>query len=113
MNLCSNVAGCWIVPVSGYSVRSVALAGFGINSIIEIFTFVVILWLRDESLEDAENLPAPHIIAAEIVEDLEAALAQFAEIVETLAPGLDHGTAVGGDGTSMTAAADPAARGAL
>jgi len=43
-----------------------------------------IFWLRDESLEDADNLPAPHIIAAEIVEDLEAALAQFAEIARTL-----------------------------
>jgi type I restriction enzyme M protein len=40
--------------------------------------------LRDESLEDTDNLPAPHIIAAEIVEDLEAALAQFAEIAATL-----------------------------
>ena len=39
-----------------------------------------IFWLKDESLEDSANLPPPDIIAAEIVEDLEAALAQFAEI---------------------------------
>jgi type I restriction enzyme M protein len=39
-----------------------------------------IFWLKDESLEDFANLPAPDIIAAEIVEDLEAAVAQFAEI---------------------------------
>jgi type I restriction enzyme M protein len=43
-----------------------------------------IFWLRDESLEDTDNLPAPEVIAAEIVEDLEAALAQFAEIASTL-----------------------------
>ncbi len=43
-----------------------------------------IFWLRDESLEDTDNLPAPAIIAAEIVEDLEAALAQFAEIAISL-----------------------------
>jgi type I restriction enzyme M protein len=43
-----------------------------------------IFWLRDESLEDTDNLPAPEVIAAEIVEDLEAALAQFAEIAATL-----------------------------
>ncbi|MGI8828064.1 MAG: hypothetical protein ACR2JC_21025 [Chloroflexota bacterium] len=43
-----------------------------------------IFCLRDESLKDTDNLPAPHIIAAEIVEDLEATLAQFAEIAETL-----------------------------
>ena len=43
-----------------------------------------IFWLRDESLEDVENLPAPAVIAAEIVEDLEAALAEFALIAESL-----------------------------
>jgi type I restriction enzyme M protein len=43
-----------------------------------------IFWLRDESLEDTDNLPAPDVIAAEIVEDLEAALAQFVEIAATL-----------------------------
>ena len=43
-----------------------------------------IFWLRDESLEDVENLPPPEVIAAEIVEDLEAALAEFAAIAESL-----------------------------
>ena len=46
-----------------------------------------VFWLRDESLEDADNLPAPELIAAEIVEDLEAALAQFAEIALSLGHG--------------------------
>ena len=35
-------------------------------------------------LEDIENLPPPDVIAAEIVEDLEAALAEFAAIAESL-----------------------------
>jgi len=43
-------------------------------------------WLRDESLEDMENLPPPDVIAREIVEDLEAALAEFAAIAQSLAP---------------------------
>jgi type I restriction enzyme M protein len=43
-----------------------------------------IFWLRDESLEDAANLPEPDILAREIVEELEAALEQFAGIVEEL-----------------------------
>jgi type I restriction enzyme M protein len=43
-----------------------------------------IFWLRDESLEDTANLPPPGVIAAEIVEDLEAALAEFAEIAAAL-----------------------------
>lgn len=43
-----------------------------------------IFWLKDESLEDSENLPAPEIIAGEIIENLESALQQFSEIEETL-----------------------------
>ncbi len=43
-----------------------------------------IFWLKDESLEDSANLPDPDIIAAEVVEDLQAALAQFAEIAADL-----------------------------
>src|SRR4029077_15900730 len=43
-----------------------------------------IFWLKDESLEDSANLPDPDIIAQEIVEDLEAALQQFAAIAQDL-----------------------------
>ncbi|BBZ58347.1 MULTISPECIES: class I SAM-dependent DNA methyltransferase [Mycobacteriaceae] len=43
-----------------------------------------ITWLRDESLEDANNLPAPEVIAREIVEDLTAALAEFEAVVAAL-----------------------------
>ncbi len=43
-----------------------------------------IFWLRDESLEDSDNLPAPGVIAQEIVDDLEAALEQFKEIAVDL-----------------------------
>jgi len=41
-----------------------------------------IFWLRDESLEDTASLPDPDALAAEIVEDLQAALEQFGEIAE-------------------------------
>ncbi|MGP4009210.1 methyltransferase [Streptomyces sp. 4N124] len=43
-----------------------------------------IAWLRDPSLDGAANLPAPEVLAAEIVEDLQAALEEFAAIAETL-----------------------------
>jgi hypothetical protein len=43
-----------------------------------------IFWLKDESLEDSANLPDPDVIAQEIVENLQAALAQFAEIATDL-----------------------------
>jgi type I restriction enzyme M protein len=45
-----------------------------------------IFWLRDESLEESDNLPDPDLLAQEIVEDLEAALEQFREIAADLGP---------------------------
>ncbi len=42
--------------------------------------------LRDEALADCDNLPAPEIIAQEIVDDLEAALEQFREVLADLRP---------------------------
>lgn len=36
-----------------------------------------IFWLKDDSLEDTENLPLPDVLAHEIVEQLEAALEEF------------------------------------
>ena len=43
-----------------------------------------LVWLRDDSLEDLDNLPPPDVIAQEIVEDLEAALAEFSAVAESL-----------------------------
>jgi len=43
-----------------------------------------IFWLKDESLDDLENLPPPDVIAAEIVDNLEAALEQFQAVAEEL-----------------------------
>lgn len=48
-------------------------------------TSLDIFWLRDESLEASDNLPEPDVIAAEIIEDLQAALEQFAAINADLA----------------------------
>jgi type I restriction enzyme M protein len=46
-----------------------------------------IFWLKEESLEDTENIPAPDTLAQEIVENLEAALLQFESILEALEEG--------------------------
>jgi type I restriction enzyme M protein len=43
-----------------------------------------IFWLRDDSLGDSSDLPDPAVLAAEIVEDLQAALDQFAQIASDL-----------------------------
>lgn len=46
-----------------------------------------IFWLKDESLDDIDNLPDPNVIANELVEDLENALEQLQEIAEDLGDG--------------------------
>jgi type I restriction enzyme M protein len=46
-----------------------------------------IFWLRDESLEDTENLPEPDVLARQIVDNLEAALEQFRGLAEELGEG--------------------------
>ena len=43
-----------------------------------------IFWLKDESLEDAADLPDPDVLARDIAENLAAALEQFAGIYEDL-----------------------------
>jgi len=58
-----------------------------------------VFWLRDESLEDTDNLPPPEVIAAEIVEDLEAALAQFSAVAASLAR---RGQDVGAEASSSS-----------
>jgi len=49
-------------------------------------TSLDIFWLKDDSMEDSDNLPDPEILAQEIVEDLEVALELFKEIAEDLGP---------------------------
>jgi type I restriction enzyme M protein len=43
-----------------------------------------LFWLKDDSLEDTENLPAPAVLAAEIVEQLQAALIEFESVEAVL-----------------------------
>ena len=43
-----------------------------------------ITWLKDKSLADLDNLPDPDVLALEIVENLEAGLASFREIMAEL-----------------------------
>jgi len=43
-----------------------------------------IFWLKDKSLADLDNLPDPDILANEIIENIEAGLASFCEIMDTI-----------------------------
>lgn len=44
-----------------------------------------LFWIKDKSLTDADSLPAPDILAADIADDLETALEQFTKITARLA----------------------------
>lgn len=47
-------------------------------------TSLDIFWLKDKSLTDLDNLPDPDILANEIIENLEAALASFRSVAKAL-----------------------------
>lgn len=47
-------------------------------------TSLDIFWIKDKSLTDLDNLPDPDILAGEIIDNIEAGLAGFKEIMETL-----------------------------
>lgn len=51
-----NVIGCWIVLGAALATRSVALAGFGLDSVIEIFASVIVVWQLKAINKDKEEL---------------------------------------------------------
>ncbi|WP_037604387.1 cation diffusion facilitator family transporter [Streptacidiphilus rugosus] len=50
-----NVAGIWVLAVAAIAARSVALAGFGLDSLIEIGASTVVIWELSGSGEDRRN----------------------------------------------------------
>lgn len=47
-------------------------------------TSLDIFWLKDKSLTDLDNLPEPEVLAAEIIENLEAGLNSFRVVLTVL-----------------------------
>lgn len=47
-------------------------------------TSLDILWLKDDALSDLDNLPEPDVLAIDIIENIEAALLSFREVVSVL-----------------------------
>ncbi|MDK2977407.1 MAG: type restriction enzyme protein [Bacteroidales bacterium] len=47
-------------------------------------TSLDIFWLKDESLSDLENLPKPNVLAEEIIQNIEAGLNSFKEVLNGL-----------------------------
>jgi type I restriction enzyme M protein len=51
-----------------------------------------LFWIKDKSLTDTDSLPAPDVLAQEVVDDLESALEQFSKIAARLAPKIEQET---------------------
>lgn len=47
-------------------------------------TSLDIFWIRDESLADLDNLPDPDVLAEEIIENLEAGVESFKQVMESI-----------------------------
>ena len=47
-------------------------------------TSLDISWIKDKSLADLDNLPDPDVLAGDIIENLEAGLESFREIMLTI-----------------------------
>ena len=47
-------------------------------------TSLDIFWLKDKSLADLDNLPEPEVLAEEIIENMEAGLNSFREVLGAL-----------------------------
>jgi len=87
-----NVVGVIIVALAAYAARSVALAGFGLDSLIEIFASVVVLWQLRGVNRGRERL-ALRLIGIAFI-----ALVMYivAQLLVTLLTGTHPATSVGG-----------------
>ncbi|HET8846657.1 MAG TPA: cation transporter [Ktedonobacteraceae bacterium] len=87
-----NVIGVIIVIIAAVSARSVALAGFGLDSLIEIFASMVVVWhLRDRNVQRERT--ALHLIALAF---LVLPIYILAQLMYTVLTGIHPATSIGG-----------------
>lgn len=87
-----NVVGVIIVVVAAYAARSVALAGFALDSLIEIFASVVVVWQLTGINQNRERLALRLIGIAFIA----LVIYIIAQLLVTLLTGTHPATSVGG-----------------
>src|SRR5579859_3079895 len=87
-----NVVGVVIVVVAAYTAHSVALAGFGLDSLIEIFASVVVVWQLIGVNQHRERLALRLIGMAFIA----LVIYILAQLIATLLTGTRATTSVGG-----------------
>jgi len=87
-----NVVGVVIVLAAAYTARSVALAGFGLDSLIEIFASIIVVWQLLGVNQQRERLALRLIGAAFFA----LALYILAQIMVTLLTRTHPATSIGG-----------------
>jgi divalent metal cation (Fe/Co/Zn/Cd) transporter len=87
-----NVVGVALVLLAAYAARSVALAGFGLDSLIEIFASVVVIWQLTGVNLQRERLALRLIGSAFIA----LVLYIVAQLLVTLLTGTHPATSLGG-----------------
>ncbi len=60
------------------------MVGYWYGILAKDKTSLDITWLKDKSLADLDNLPDPDELAVEIIENLEAGLVSFREVLRSL-----------------------------
>lgn len=56
-----------------------------------------ITWLKDETMEDADDLPEPHVLASEAITELEAVVDDLRDILGLIEMNGEEGTEIGAD----------------
>ncbi len=87
-----NIVGCWIVLAAAWLAHSVALAGFGLDSVIEIFASVVVVWQLNGTATPARERQALRLIGAAF---FGRALYILAQSADTLLAGTRPETSAG------------------
>jgi divalent metal cation (Fe/Co/Zn/Cd) transporter len=88
-----NVVGCSVVLVAAVLARSVALAGFGLDSLLEIFASVVVVWQLTGSATEQRERRALKLIGAAF---LALAVYVLAQSIVTLVGQAHPATSPGG-----------------
>jgi type I restriction enzyme M protein len=83
-----DFVACYRVGQTGQRQETERFRRFAVDELLQRDKLNLdIFWLKDESLDDVDSLPAPDAIAVEIVENLQAALEAFQAVAEELAVG--------------------------
>jgi type I restriction enzyme M protein len=80
-----DFVGCYSAGRRDKRKESERFKRFGVDELLKRDKLNLdIFWLKDDSLDDVDSLPTPDVIAAQIVENLQAALEAFQSVADEL-----------------------------